>query len=67
MYKKRKLRSHFVSHLYAVMHDARLSLFYLCGLVCGLAELVVCSRAVCVTLVCRYLSCGLVCGLAVRF
>ena len=36
---KRKLRSHFLSHLYAVMHDARPSLFYLCGLVCGLAEL----------------------------
>jgi len=35
MYKKRKLRL----HLYAVMHDARPSLFYLCGLVCGLAEL----------------------------
>jgi len=31
-------------------------LFYLCGLVCGLAELVVCGRAVCVTLVRRYLS-----------
>jgi len=39
MYKKRKLRSHFLSHLYAVMHDARPSLFYLCGLVCGLAVL----------------------------
>ena len=39
MYKMRKLRSHFLSHLYAVMHDARPSLCYLCGLVCGLAEL----------------------------
>ena len=37
MYKMQKLRSHFLSHLYAVMHDARPSLFYLCGLVCGLA------------------------------
>ena len=39
MYKMRKLRSHFLLHLYAVMHDARPSLCYPCGLVCGLAEL----------------------------
>ena len=49
MYKMRKLRSHFLSHLYAVMHDARPSLFYLrsCVRSCGTrAELVVCGRAV---------------------
>ena len=56
MYKMRKLRSHFLSHLYAVMHDACPSLFYLCGL----AELEQnSSYAValpCLTLLRRYLS-----------
>ena len=64
----------YVRILYAVMYDARPSLFYLCGLVCGLAVLWNSSRTRHVRSRCHawrlsvaiYL-CGLVCGLAVRF